>query len=111
MRELGVLLRWLALSLPLLATAASMAQSPDLSRHTHRLIPVNADCRFPPAVHPPAPSINPQPPSFRTARPRSSLLSASPSTPPITTCSLFPNSPSVPAPSFATSTRPASPAR
>ncbi len=48
MREPGVLLRWLALSLPLLATAVSAAQRLDVSGHTQRVIAVDGDCRFHP---------------------------------------------------------------
>ena len=48
MLDLGVLFRWLALSLPLLATAASTAQRLDFSRATQRVIAVDGDCRFHP---------------------------------------------------------------
>jgi hypothetical protein len=46
MRDLGVLLRWLALSPLPLATATSGAQGPDVSRDTQRVIAVDGDRRF-----------------------------------------------------------------
>jgi hypothetical protein len=52
MRDLGVLFRWLALSLPLLATGVSAAQRPDVSRHTQRVIAIDGVCRFHPGDDP-----------------------------------------------------------